>query len=237
MAQALVPLKDLVQAKSRLAGLMNPSERRALAQAMVEDVLAVLCSHPQLDRVTLVSDDPGARLLAQDYGAVFLAESTLGSSGLNQVIAAAIDRLPEVAAESVLVLHGDLPLLNAADVSSALALQSQHGGLVIGCDRRQRGSNLLAFDRSSRPRFCFGMDSCQAHQRSAQDAGIPSRVLYRHGIALDVDEAGDILELMDSLEMAGERTRTVLQGTGLGNRISLAFSDLAPGQQPVEQGR
>ena len=42
MAQALVPLKDLVQAKSRLSGLLRPSERRALAQAMAEDVLAVL---------------------------------------------------------------------------------------------------------------------------------------------------------------------------------------------------
>ena len=34
MTQALVPLKDLVEAKSRLSGLLRPSERRALAQAM-----------------------------------------------------------------------------------------------------------------------------------------------------------------------------------------------------------
>ena len=40
MAQALLPLKDLVQAKTRLGGLLRPSERRALAQAMAEDVLA-----------------------------------------------------------------------------------------------------------------------------------------------------------------------------------------------------
>ena len=39
--QALVPLKDLVEAKSRLSGLLRPTERRSLAQAMVEDVLSV----------------------------------------------------------------------------------------------------------------------------------------------------------------------------------------------------
>ena len=42
MAQALVPLKDLVLAKTRLSGVLTSVERRALAQAMVEDVLDVL---------------------------------------------------------------------------------------------------------------------------------------------------------------------------------------------------
>ena len=64
MAQALVPLKDLVQAKSRLAGLLRPSERRALAQAMAEDVLNVLANHVNVAGITLVSDDPGAGLPA-----------------------------------------------------------------------------------------------------------------------------------------------------------------------------
>ena len=56
MAQALVPLKDLVAAKSRLSGVLSPAERRSLAQAMVEDVLAlssapVILSHGGLKGV------------------------------------------------------------------------------------------------------------------------------------------------------------------------------------------
>ncbi len=39
---ALLPLKDLVQAKTRLGGVLASHERRALAQAMAEDVLAAL---------------------------------------------------------------------------------------------------------------------------------------------------------------------------------------------------
>ena len=45
MLTALLPLKDLLLAKSRLAGLLHPSERCALTQAMAEDVLGVLASH------------------------------------------------------------------------------------------------------------------------------------------------------------------------------------------------
>ena len=39
---AVVPVKDLDGAKQRLAGLLPPTQRRALAAAMLEDVLAAL---------------------------------------------------------------------------------------------------------------------------------------------------------------------------------------------------
>ena len=102
MAQALVPLKDLVRAKTRLAGLLGPSERRGLAQAMVEDVLTVLAGHPDLQRVTLVSDDPASAMIAQTYGIDHLEEAALAASGLNPVIEAATDRLIGSAAEPMM---------------------------------------------------------------------------------------------------------------------------------------
>ena len=136
MAQALLPLKDLVQAKSRLAGLLRPSERRALAQAMVEDVLAVLSGHKGIKRVTLVSDDPGAGLLATKYDIDYWDESSLCCSGLNPIVQEASTRLLAGGDEPLLVLHGDLPLLTAADISAVLHCQRQLAGLVIGCDLR-----------------------------------------------------------------------------------------------------
>ena len=75
VAQVLIPLKDLVRAKTRLAGLLAPSERRALAQAMVEDVLALLAAHPDIESINLLSDDPSAHLLVAQYGARHLPES------------------------------------------------------------------------------------------------------------------------------------------------------------------
>ena len=49
MTRALVPLKDLVEAKSRLSGLLRPSERRALAQAMAEGLSTTFESKPLVD--------------------------------------------------------------------------------------------------------------------------------------------------------------------------------------------
>ena len=97
MAQALIPLKDLVAAKTRLSGLLTSSERRSLAQAMVEDVLACLQAHPGIEGVTVVSDDPSAPHLAAGHGASYLDERSLDCQGLNPVLTAALECIPTAA--------------------------------------------------------------------------------------------------------------------------------------------
>jgi len=232
MAQALVPLKDLVQAKTRLAGLLRPSERRALAQAMLEDVLQVLVGHPRIQRVTLLSDDPAAPLLARQWGLDHWPQSEQGGSGLNEELSRASERLlpaPDGGSEPLLVLHADLPLLSAADITAVLDNQGEGGGLVIGCDHRGTGTNLLAFGRPAMPRFCFGPDSCAQHLAAAAEAGTPARVVHRTGIALDVDEARDLAALLAlSPALRGQHTQALLNATPLGRRMSLALASLTP---------
>jgi 2-phospho-L-lactate guanylyltransferase len=239
MAQALVPLKDLVQAKTRLAGLLRPSERRALAQAMAEDVLEVLSGHRDISLVTLVSDDPGAHLLAARYGADCWSESELGCRGLNALVACAAQRLLQSGEQPLLVLHADLPLLAETDISRVLACQEERGGLVIGCDSAGTGTNLLAFDASSVPPFCFGQDSCARHRAAAGDRGIPARVLRSAGIGLDVDEPRDLACLLPALDRRSSgHTANLLVGTTLGERIRLALGSLeAVGGNAGELGK
>jgi 2-phospho-L-lactate guanylyltransferase len=238
MAQALVPLKDLVTAKTRLSGLLSPEERRALAQAMVEDVLTVLTGHPQIERVTLVSNDPGADLLASKYDLDYLNERFLGCRGLNPVIAKSCELSLGGGKQPLIVLHGDIPLLSPEDIDAVLLAQTQSGGLVIGCDRLAVGTNLLAFDASCRPQFSFGTDSCARHSRSAREADIPLLVLRRTGIALDVDEPEDLALLMTKLRQKknGHTAKLLLQ-TALGKRIERILLSLDKDSQALANGR
>lgn len=227
MAQALVPFKDLSLAKSRLADVLTRTERRALAQAMVEDVLTVLSSHRHIARITLVSDDPGANMLAQKYGAECWTESALGCRGLNPLIRSASERLLGTGEEPLMVLHGDLPLLTGEDISVVVESQQALGGLIVGCDSKGIGTNLLAFNAASTPRFCFGLDSCAAHVASAKDAGMPVQVLQRSGIGLDVDEAPDLKYVMEQLPFnPASNTAQLLYNTELGSRAALALTAL-----------
>jgi 2-phospho-L-lactate guanylyltransferase len=234
MAQALVPLKDLVQAKSRLAGLLRPSERRALAQAMVEDVLRVLARHSEIEQITLVSDDPGAGLLAQKYAVQYWPEKSLGTQGLNALVQSASERLLAGGEPPLLVLHGDLPLLTEEDISAVLVSQRNLRGLIIGCDRQGTGTNLLAFDATCMPHFCFGVDSCNGHQASARSLGVPVQILQRTGISVDVDDASDLQCVMGQLSLHPEReTAQLLHNTALGARVAVALATL-PGNTSVD---
>lgn len=233
MAQALVPLKDLVEAKTRLAGLLSPSERRALAQAMLEDVLALLACHPEISGTTLVSDDPAAYLLAAQYGAAHWPETDLGCRGLNAVVHSASAKLMDSCDEPILLLHADLPLLSIEDITAVLVARRASRGLVVGCDRHGTGTNLLCFDAASAPRFCFGQDSCARHLAAASDQGIGSTVLRRPGIGLDVDEPRDLELLMARLlgHDAGH-TAVLMRRSGLGSRIRMALASLAAPEMP-----
>ena len=236
VVQALVPLKDLVRAKTRLAGLLSPSERRALAQAMVEDVLGVLALHPEIEGITLLSDDPAAHLLAARYGASHWAESELGCRGLNAVVASASDRLLAVRGAPLLLLHADLPLLSAADISAVLAARRETAGLVVGCDRHGTGTNLLCFDAASAPSFCFGPESCARHLAAARERGAPVTVLRRPGIGLDVDEPQDLVALLGQLDgIVAGHTDALVNGSGLGARVRLALASLVPAELPMDR--
>jgi len=81
MVWAILPLKDFVDAKQRLSGVLTDHERRHLFHAMVEDVLDVLAGHPALEQTVIVSDDPGAESLAERYGVMVWSEMSLGLTG------------------------------------------------------------------------------------------------------------------------------------------------------------
>jgi len=229
MAQALLPLKDLVEAKSRLAGLLRPAERRALAQAMAEDVLSSLRKSDEVSRVVMVSDDPGAKALCAIYGAECWSEASLGCRGLNPVIDAAATRMRTEAGDTLLVLHADLPLLSAADIDAVILQQSQHGGLVIGPDRRASGTNLLAFSGQTLPEFRFGADSCSRHRAGASEAGIAVSLVQRVGIECDIDEPQDLKYLMSHMSRTSSgHTARLLCTAQWSARVDIALDSLPP---------
>jgi len=224
---ALLPVKDLVKAKSRLAGILAPHERRALAQAMVEDVLGALVASPDLEGVMLVSDDPGAGMLAQKYGVLSVNESTLGCQGMNAVIGAGCELLRERGADAIMVVHSDLPLLQERDVAQLLSCFEQHQGLVLAPDLAEDGTNIMLFASASRPRLQYGPASCRAHIEAAQSAGLQVHKVKLDTAGLDIDEPSDLLSLYARLK-AGERAehtaRLLLEGK-LQQRLSVLEDD------------
>ena len=224
MVWAILPLKDLVKAKSRLAGVLAPHERRALVQAMVEDVFTVLSDLRCLQGTLVVSDDPSAELLAQKYALEWIAEKQLGRPGLNGAVAAACDFLAGRGARDIMVLHGDIPLLQEKDIAALVSLyQKIDVDMVIGPDLAGTGTNVMIFPLQARPAFHYGDHSCQAHQQAGRALGLRVSLLSGTRFGLDVDSPADLLKLYHRLR-AGERaphSTALLLDTDIAQRLSL----------------
>ncbi len=224
MVWALLPVKDLVRAKSRLAGVLAPHERRALAQAMVEDVLAALGAVVELEGVLLLSDDPTAELLAYKYAIEVISETSLGCTGLNNVVNAGRQLLEDRGVRDLLVVHGDIPLLQAADVQRVINLYREPAtDLVIVPDTAGDGTNLMLFAVNKAPAFCYGPGSCAAHRASATERGLACAILQHPGMGLDVDEPADLLQLYHCLRggARGEHSARLLLSTEVAQRLSV----------------
>lgn len=205
MLWALVPAKLGPAVKSRLGAALSQEQRRALAQAMLCDVLAALSSSPSLAGVAVVTRDPSVAALAASAGATAVPETHTG--GLNDGVAEGIAACRARGASGVIVVMGDLPNLAATDVEHTVAALPDRG-VVLVPSRDGTGTNVLA----ARPAelvfpTCFGEGSLARHR--AATAGLETVLLPLRGAALDVDTVEDLEQLVRE-GSAGAATRRVL---------------------------
>lgn len=219
---AVIPLKDFVQAKQRLSGVLSVAERRQLFAAMVDDVLRCFSQSRELDRVIVLSDDAEACLLAEHYGLDVWRESELNARGLNAVVTAALRRAAELGCSQCLVAHGDLPLLTQVELDRFIRQHrlSASPVLSIAPDRRGSGSNMLCLPAAAQFDFCYGENSFVAHCDHAAALGLNHQVYHAPGSACDIDELEDLLQLlMPDWEQRASSTLDYLNRSGIGLRL------------------
>jgi 2-phospho-L-lactate guanylyltransferase len=187
---AVVPVKELDQAKERLAVVLDPERRRALMLAMLEDVLAALAATPSLGGLAAVTVDAEAQRLAARYGArIFEIGARDGHSG---AVTAAAKLLSAERRSGMLTVPGDIPLVSVAEISQLLEMHAAPPAFTIVPSRDERGSNAIICSPPDAVPLRFGEDSFFPHLSAAKACGIDPTVLRLPGIALDVDTPEDL---------------------------------------------
>lgn len=219
---AVLPLKDFARSKQRLAGLLDETQRSDLLQAMATDVLRLLSRHPDVEGILVVSGDTAAHRLAHRFGADIVTETALGAKGLNPVVQAAMAVLARRGIADAMVLHGDLPLITAEEVSLLIAEHRSvdQPTLTLATDRHGDGSNGLLCATAPAPIFGYGKGSCQWHQEQARLAGMHCKVLSLPGIGHDIDEPDDLVAFLDHPNaIAAMNTRRYLAVSGIARHL------------------
>ena len=183
---AVIPVKVLALAKSRLAGLAD-ADREALALAMAADTVRAAVASTAIGAVTVVSDDPDVKAVAEAAGAGVIAD--LPGAGLNQALTAgarhAAARWPD---RGLAALTADLPALSADELTAALVLASGFDQAFVA-DAAGSGTTLYTARPGAPFRPRFGQRSRLRHRRAGATEldlpGIP-------GLRRDVDTLADL---------------------------------------------
>jgi 2-phospho-L-lactate guanylyltransferase len=201
---AVVPVKDTASAKQRLARTVPPHLRQELALAMLEDVLAALAEAQGLAGRILVTTDPAAMRLANQYGAVCWADGA--ADGHTEAVTAAARRLARDGRGGMLTLPGDIPLVTRDEVERLLAMHGPAPSFTIAPSHDEKGSNAIVMSPPDAVNLRFGDDSFLPHLAAAEARGIAPVVLHLPGIALDIDNPVDLAHFSE----LGSRTRAGL---------------------------
>ena len=206
----LIAAKQLDLAKTRLAPVLPPGERRVLAEAMFRDVLAASTGARRADHVAVVSSDATLLGLAQAAGALTIDEEF--PRGLNAAVARATAALISQGATAVCTVLSDVPLITAADIDEVFDAMPAPRGAVLVPSRDFSGTNVICRAPADALATRFGRLSLVKHLDDCRQRDLPARVLRLMRPALDLDVIEDLAEFV----RAGQSTHTHNQLARLG---------------------
>ena len=187
---AILPVKRFAVAKTRLGEPVSAATRRALAEAMVGDVLMALRRAAAVDGVLVVTADPAADAIARSYGATIVVDDAeAGQSAATQL---GIARARELGAARVVLVPGDCPALDPGELDALLERRSLAHGVTLVPDRHGRGTNALVLAPPDVLAPSFGAGSRARHEQAAAAGAIPCRVEHVPTLAIDVDTLDDL---------------------------------------------
>ncbi len=196
---AIVPVRSLEGAKSRLGGSLDAEERQDLVRMLLGRTLRAAGQVPQIESVVVVSPDPAILALAMQAGATPLQQV---GEGLNEGVEQAVGWASAKGASAVLILAADLPSVSGDSIgeivaTAAAAASSSRALVVVVPDRHGRGTNALLLSPPHAIGVAFGVDSRIAHEDAARAAG---------ALSLEVDGPLALdLDLPEDLTLAEER--------------------------------
>ncbi len=189
---AIIPVKPLNRAKSRLADVLSPEQRYALAAAMYRQVLVAVTTAPQVTGTLVISRDTKALAIARDYGARTLQEST--PAELNAALTRATEVVRMWGASALLILPADLPFVTKDDITKIADLGRIGTSVVLATDKHQDGTNAMLVRPPGILTYQYGAGSYEKHLKAAAETDAEVKLYDSATMRLDIDVPEDLDE-------------------------------------------
>lgn len=206
MTTAIVPAKDLRNAKKRLSALLSPQERSSLYRAMLGDVLEALSTASGIHELIVVTGDPDLTELAREFAAEVCSDPE--NLGHTQAVRLGIEHALGRAARAVMTVPGDVPSVTPDEIERMVTELEPGNSALFVPSRSGLGTNGVLLQPPDSMPLRFGEPSFPDHLATADRLGIGRQILNLPGLSLDVDTPSDLAELLT--RKTGERTRRML---------------------------
>lgn len=211
--KAVVPVKNLANAKQRLSAILSPTERRGFYRAMLEDVLRALGAVEALDGIVLVTKDEEVKALASAHGVEVLEENA--NNGHSEAVSFGARELAARDVPGLLTLPGDVPLVTAVEIESVLNAHRGAPAVTIVPSGDELGSNAIVCSPPDLLPFGFGDNSFYPHLERARQLGVEPTVVRATGLGLDIDTPTDLTrfaaQASDTAAFAFLRSANILE--------------------------
>jgi 2-phospho-L-lactate guanylyltransferase len=219
MRALLLPIKDLKNAKQRLAGPLTPEERLSLAQAMLADALRAVRGARLAEKIFVATNYEPAIRTAEENGWEILREERQISES------ASVDWASRICAQKnvtgLLRVPLDLPLVQASDLDELLAVDCAAPAVVIVPSRDGTGTNaILRMPPALFPSH-FGEGSFAKHLAEAEASGACVIIRRNARLEMDVDDEADLRALLQH-DLSATQTGHWLTQSGVAERFAAA---------------
>jgi 2-phospho-L-lactate guanylyltransferase len=188
MHTALIPVKSLHAAKSRLAPHLTQIQRATLVLNMLHHVICILQASNALDRISVVSSDQHVLEQVQAWGVHALIEE---ETGHNPALTAAAKREIDAGSTALLTISADLPFLQVCDIHGMIEQSKQHA-VVLAPSHECTGTNaLLTLPPLVLP-YTFGPGSLQRYLSDSSTRQLSSHLYTSIGLESDIDTIDDL---------------------------------------------
>jgi len=190
---AVVPVKSLREAKSRLSDALSPQERATLTHDLLDHVLSTIQASGVVDAVGVISPDFYGLSLP-----LWITPIEQTREGLNGLLEHGRQWAIQEQADALLISFADLPLLTPEDVRVITQLGKSPNTVVLAPDRHMVGTNLMLAHPIDLAHFAFGPGSFSRHRAAALKAGANIEIYTSPGTSLDIDTPDDLERVQSS---------------------------------------
>jgi 2-phospho-L-lactate/phosphoenolpyruvate guanylyltransferase len=190
---AVIPMKSLHSAKSRLSNILTAQQRKNLAMYLLDATIKELKKSNFITEIIIVSNDKALKQYTCINNLKYIKDS---DEGVNQAVILADKYCIDNGIDANIVIPQDLPFISAKEIDEICTISNKYHKCIIICpSKRFDGTNVLFRKPPDVIKTHYDNNSYLNHLKEAYKFKIPIESLDILKLRFDLDTKEDLLEL------------------------------------------